>query len=224
MPVDVLRRVDGGHDGLFQVLEALNVVTAHGMGADDLDVGHLLFEGQAHAHEGAAGAQRRHEVVEPTSGLGQDLLRCGLVMGQAVVVVGELIRHEVLVGKLAHHLARLQDGPVGAQLGVGEGHLGAEGLDHLAPLDGHRLAHHDHERIPFDRGDHGQSDTGVAAGRLENSLAGRQRTLALGLLDHLECNAILDAAGGVEALQLGENFHPRIGVEPVDLHHRRAAD
>ena len=45
-----------------------------------------------------------------------------------------------------------------------------------------------------------------------------------GAFNHLEGDAVLDAAGGVLALQLGVDPHLRVGAEVVQLHQRGVAD
>ncbi len=189
-----------------------------------LDAGVALLECQADAHERAAGAEGGDEVVHRAARLLQDLDRGPLVVGELVVVVGELVRHEVPARELRHQLAGPQDGAVGAEPRRRQGHPGAEGLDHLAPLDRDRLAHDDLDGVALDRADHGQADAGVAAGGLDHRHAGAQRPLALRLLDHGERDPVLDAAGGVEPLQLGQQPDLRVGVQPADLDHRRPAD
>src|SRR5690606_18528285 len=56
--------------------------------------------------------------------------------------------------------------------------------------------------------DHCQADAGVAAGRLDDRAAGLERAGFLGILDHRQCDAVLDRAGGIGALAL----HPHLVV------------
>ena len=74
--------------------------------------------------------------------------------------------------------------------------------------------------IPHDR----QADARIARRGFDDGFARREPPLALGLLDHLDRNAVLDAARRVEAFELGENidlpvgekwFRRTIGVEPI---------
>jgi hypothetical protein len=46
----------------------------------------------------------------------------------------------------------------------------------------------------------------------------------LGLLNHLQCDAILDTACRVKSLKLRENSHGRIGIDGVDFYKRGVAN
>ena len=75
-----------------------------------------------------------------------------------------------------------------------------------AALEAHGLGHGEDELVALDRGDKGQGDAGVAAGRLdEDGLAGRDFAGLLGGIDHGEADAVLDARYGVLAFQLGDD-------------------
>ena len=86
---------------------------------------------------------------------------------------------------------------------------------------GHVVGHHDLERIALAPADHRQRDAGVAGGRLEDRLAGRDQALLLGALDHRAGDAVLDRAGRVVALELGVDAHAGLGAERAAA--RRAA-
>ena len=70
--------------------------------------------------------------------------------------------------------------------------LGAEHAHQLAPLDREAVRHGDDQRIALLRAHHGEADAGVAAGRLDHGLAGLQRAVALGRLDDVDREPILD--------------------------------
>ena len=77
-----------------------------------------------------------------------------------------------------------------------------------AAFDRHAVGHDQDQPIALDRGDHGEADAGVAAGRLDDGAAGLQAAVGLGRLDHSEADAVLDRAAGVGALAL----HPHLVV------------
>ena len=83
--------------------------------------------------------------------------------------------------------------------------LRAEGAHHARPF--HRVtARHDrHEWVALDRADDGKAGTGVAAGQLDDRLAGTQQAVRLGVLDHLAGDAVLFGEAGVEVIQFGED-------------------
>jgi len=194
------------------------------MGADDLDVRVVLLQRLAHSHYRTGRAQGRDEVVQLTTCLPPDLVARGLVMGHLVVLVRELVRHEILVRIHLDKLPRLPYGTVSAVLPLAQGHGPAERLDHLPPLHGDGLAHDNLHFIAFDRTYHGQGHSGVAGCRLDDGLAPGERPLLLRLLDHAQGDPVLDAAGGIEAFHLGVDGSVPVGIELVDLDQWRVAD
>ena len=73
----------------------------------------------------------------------------------------------------------------------GDHHLGAQKPHEPAALDAERFGHDDDQRIALLGADHGEADAGVAAGRLDDGLAGLQRAAAFGRLDHAQGQAVL---------------------------------
>ena len=66
--------------------------------------------------------------------------------------------------------------------------LGAEGAHGLAPLDRQVLGHHQHHAVAPHRRRHGERDAGIAAGRLDQRVAGLDLAALLGA-------RIIDSAG-----------------------------
>ena len=79
--------------------------------------------------------------------------------------------------------------------------------------------------VALDHGGDGQAHAGVARGALDDSAAGLEAAVALGVLDHLQGHAVLDRVAGVERLDLGDDLggHRALG-DAVEAHHRRVAD
>jgi len=72
--------------------------------------------------------------------------------------------------------------------------------------------------ISLGGGYHGQSDTGVTRGGFdENSFTGGDLTPCLGLGDHGEGDAVLDAVGGVGGFELGDDFGAAFGGDLVEF-------
>ena len=101
-------------------------------------------------------------------------------------------------------------------------HLGAQETHQLPPFDAEGLGHRHDQRIALLRAHHGETDAGVAAGRLDDGLPGLQLPGALGGLDDAERKPVLDRAQGVECLDLDEEVCIR-GRQLVDLDYRRVA-
>jgi len=92
-----------------------------------------------------------------------------------------------------------------------------------APFDAERLRHDQHQRVPLGSADHRKADAGVAAGRLEDSLAGLQRPGFLCCLNYAEGKAILHRPERIEGLDLDVQVYTRRS-KPVDTHDGRVAD
>src|SRR5712671_2882167 len=83
-------------------------------------------------------------------------------------------------------------------------HLGAQETHQLAPLNAEILRHCDDERIAFLRADHGETDTGVTTGGLDDGLPRLQFAAALCRLDHAQRQSVFDGPERIERLQLDE--------------------
>ena len=79
------------------------------------------------------------------------------------------------------------------------------------------------EPVALDRADQREADAGVARGRLDDDRAGPEDAARLGVLDHRQGDAVLDAAARVLALELDPDLDARV-EEPVDAEVGRVAD
>ena len=149
--------------------------------------------------------------------------------GRAAVDLGvrgvrKLIRQEHVV--VCRHRSRSRDRLVHAAKRLG--HFDARPIETQQPLAlaAHPLRQRQHQLIAL-RGAHKRErDAGVAARRLDDRRTARlDAALALGRLDHRDADAVLDAAAGVERLELRKQ--PGVAArreQPRELDHRRAAD
>ena len=192
------------------------------LGEHDLHVGPGLPDDPPDARDGAAGAVAGDEIVELLAlEVADDLGRRRALVDRGVGVGLELMGEEPAVG-LGELLGLLDHAEALLRLRR-EHDLGPEHAHELAPLDREGLDHGDDQRIALGGADHGEADAGVAARRLDHGLAGLELTLALGLLDDVEGEPVLDRGRRIEELALHEHPHVR-RREPVDLHDRRVAD
>ncbi len=214
--------VELGDEALVEVAQAVDEVVVAGLRCDDLDVGPLLAEEAADAHERAGGAEARHEVGEGGQ-VGEDLGAGGGVVGARVVRIAVLVQHHP-VRMFGRQLLGDAYGRVGTpRRGRGDD-LRAPHRQQVAPLLGGVLRHDAHDAVALEPGRHGQGDAGVAGGRLQDGAAGRQPAVLLGLFDHVERGAVLDGAGRVAVLQLGPD--PDLGGrrQAREADQRRVAD
>jgi hypothetical protein len=136
-------------------------------------------------------------------GVAPDFGTGGFVVGRRVVRVGELV--EDLAPAFPLHPLGQVPGALHAGFPAHQHQLGAVGLHGLAPLDGQVLGHDQHHAVAADGGGHGQGDAGVAAGGLDQGVAGPDLAPGLGLGDHGQGRPVLHRAGRIVALQLHQD-------------------
>ena len=102
---------------------------------------------------------------------------------------------------------------------------GTVGLQNQAAFEGRSPLEENLHFIPAGGGEGGQADAGVAAGLLYDRPAGGQMAGGFGGLYHREGRPVLDAAGGVEELQLGQQMRTALllPLKAVQLHQRCVA-
>ena len=118
---------------------------------------------------------------------------------------------------------RLGDGAFHSFGARGEHDLCAESLEQVATLDAHRVGHRQDCVVALGTGNPGESDAGVAAGGLDDGGAGLEVAGALGVLDHGEGDAVLDAAAGVEQFEF-EGDARLLAFQAGDLQERCVPD
>ena len=116
----------------------------------------------------------------------------------------ELLRDEV-AGVGSGELLGLPD-RAGHALGAGgEDEVGAVGLEQQLAFAAHGFGHHEGALVAAGGAHHRQADAGVAGGGLEHDGVGRDLAGGLGGVEHGHRDAVLDAVGRVEELQLEGN-------------------
>jgi hypothetical protein len=174
---------------------------------DDFRLRALCPQHARHALQRAAGAHARDPIIEPLAGERlEDLGGGGPGVDVRVGFVLELPAQEPAMGlrqflRLAQHTAALFGGG-------GQDNLGAHEAQQPPPLDAEILGHDDDERIAFPGADHGQADSGIAAGGLDDRLPRLQLAAALGGFYDAQRQPVLDGAQRIERLQLDEKLHP----------------
>jgi len=135
----------------------------------------------------------------------------------------ELLRDERL-GKLPGQLLRLFDGAAHPQGAGGQDQLGPVGLQEIPALDAHGVRHHQDHLVALGGRGKGQGDAGVAAGGLDDHGVLVELAFPLRRLEHGEPDAVLDAPGRVEVLQLAVDLGAGLVGDPVEAEQRRVPD
>jgi len=215
----------GGRRAVGSALLRLAAADELGVGRfaqHDPGLGPLDAQHARHARQRAAGAVAGDEPVEPLAlEVGQDLARRRRLVDLGIGRRLELVRQEPAVGlgeldRLLVHAEALG----GAR---GQHDLGTQHAHQLAALDREAVGHGHHQRIALLGAHHGEPDAGVAAGRLDHGLAGLQRAGALGRLDDVDREPVLDRRRRIERLGLDVELHA-LRSEIVDANARRVAD
>ena len=226
-------QVDGlgqvAHADAFDGVRARNIAgidRAFGIGADDVDRRILLFEKASRARDRSAGSDACDEMRDRSAGLLPNL-----GTGRMVVRVGIEMIVKLIGLKCARDLRREAVGDavirfrrIGRNVGRRDYDVGAIGAQQVDLFSRHLVGHHQDAAIAANRGGHCQAGTGIAARRLDDRAARFEQTLALGGIQHCDRGAILDAAAGINVLDLGEHQARRAVDDFVQPYQRRVAD
>ena len=180
------------------------------------------LEGLPRAGDRAAGADAADEHVDLAVQRLPDLGAGRAAVGLGVGGVGELVGQEDVGAR--RHRARRVDRLVHPAERLGDLHARAVEAQQPLALAAHALRQGEHEVVALRRADERERDPGVARRRLDDRRAARlDQPVGLGGLDHRDADAVLDAAAGVERLELAEQAHAR-RRHPRELEHRGAPD
>ena len=162
-----------------------------------------------HAGDRAARPHPSHQDVHLTIGIAPYLLGGGLTVDHGVSGVLELLWHEG-AGMAGDDLLGFPHGACHSLRPGGEDKLRPENGEKLSSLDGHGVGHGEDESVALGGADEGEGYAGVAAGRLDDQRILGDTAILLGRLDHGDADPVLNAAAGIEGLQL---CHHR-GLQP----------
>ena len=206
---------------------ATGVDRALGIRADNLDgaVGDL-FEVLARAGDGATGADAGDEMGDLTVGIGPDLgTRC-LVMTFGTLRIGVLIGFPGPVDLLDQTVgdAVVRVGVVGCNRGRADDDVGAVGTQYVPLVLADLVRADENALVAALLSDQGQADAGVPGGRFDDGAARLEHAGGLGGVDHLDRDAVLAAAPGIEVFDLRDHPAAALGYDRVQLDQRGVAD
>ncbi len=145
-------------------------------------------------------------------------------MDAGVGRVGELVGQEpaLLHGEAASDILEVLGR---RRRGVcGHDDLGPNGFEGDALVHRHLFRQHTDQSVASGGGHQGEAHPGVAGRRLDERGTWGKPSVALGVFDDRERDAILDAAAGIEKLAFAEDDCSQTGSDPVEAHHWRPAD
>ncbi|MNY06229.1 hypothetical protein D3C86_1389790 [compost metagenome] len=195
------------------------------VGQDHFQVRLHAFEEAGQPGEGTGRTDADDDGVHIMLGLRPDLRRGAAFVGQRVGRVVELVGEE-RIGNFRRQprgnvLVVL--GMALADVGAGDVHLGAHGLEVQDLLGGHLVRHHQHHPVTLGAADQGQAEAGVAGGGFDDGAAGAQAAIAFGGVDHRQTDAVLDRTAGVLGFEF-EKQRTRAGIESADAYQWGVAD
>jgi hypothetical protein len=105
-----------------------------------------------------------------------------------------------------------------------EDEIGAVSAHDLLALVAHAFGHHDRAAVALHGGHEGAGDSGVAGGALEHTHARAQVAPRFGALEHVQVDAVLEAAGRAVPLELQVDRRREPGGDAVQGDKRCAPD
>src|SRR5579875_2079285 len=183
----------------------------HRLGGDDTNRRVMHFQAAANPGERTSRTKPGYQNINIRH-IRHNLRARRLIVSFGVCLVAILKEHDV-ARILLYQFLRQLDCTVAAS--------SAGGCDDVGPIEFKQpalvlcalLGDDGGERIALHAGHQRQRYAGVAAGRLQHYRVSFQQTSRLGLLDHLQCDTILDAPGRIRALHFGEDLHSRARAE-----------
>src|ERR1019366_4680121 len=164
--------------------------------------------------------QKIHAPVRVFPNLGTGSFEVNLRIGRVV----KLLEH-VGIGSAGNQFLGFQNGSLHSAGTRRKDDFCAQSQQQHAPLQAHGLGHGEDELVAFHGGYKGESDSGVAAGGLDqNGFPGLNPSGTLGIGDHADANAVFYAGQGILAFQLRHHVGNRSLRNPVQTHQRRVAN
>ena len=144
-------------------------------------------------------------------------------MGPGIGRVGKLLEQQV-AGVVFGELFRSPDGARHAFAAGSQHQLGPENPEEFAPLQAHRLGHHQGQLVAALGADESQPDPGIPAGGFQENGVRADGAFDLGGLDHAQGDPVFDAGQRVEKFQFEGHPGRQTRRHSAELDQRSAAD
>ena len=155
-------------------------------------------------------------------GLLPDFRAGGGVVGVGVIRVVKLIE-QFAFSALGHFQSQVA-GPLHPLLFADQDKLGAVSAHRGPTLLAHVVGHQQLHPVAFQRGDHRQRNTGVAAGRFDQHVAGLNFAALFRFDDHRQRGAIFHRAGRIIAFEFDPHFAAVVRSQTLKFDQRGIAD
>src|SRR4029077_21109494 len=151
-----------------------------------------LFQAAGCAHEGSAGAEDGDKVGDTSLRLLPDLVGRAMVVSLPVGVVGILVGVVIKIRMLDIEFARHADRAIGSVAGICIDDVRAVGVQDSLPFLRNIFRHAERNWNALGGADHGVGNASVAAGGVEQNLAGSYPSAAFCLGDDVGRGAVLN--------------------------------
>src|SRR6202162_6094939 len=176
------------------------------------------------ASDGSAGAYARDQKIDTPVGVIPNLGPRGLKVNLRIRRIVKLLQH-VGVWSRGKQFLGFQNCSLHSPRTRRQNDFRAKSKQQHAPLQAHRLGHGEDKLVSLHGCYKGESDSGVAAGRLDqNGFPGLNPPGTLGIGNHAHADAVFYTCHGILALQFRRDLGNRALRNPVQPHQRRAAD
>src|SRR5208283_929432 len=182
------------------------------------------FDVARNAGDRAAGADACHENIDGAVGVVPDFRPCRRFVDGGIRGVAELLQQDIAVGRGRLDFLGLRDRTAHAARAFSQHQFRAVSDQQFAALEAHRIRHRQRQRNVAGRGDEGERDSGVTAGRFNQFLARTKQAALFGVPDHRGADSAFNGVRRVASFDLAEDRRRRAVGDAVEPHQRRVAD
>src|SRR5271163_1774464 len=146
---------------------------------------------------------------DASAGLLPDFFGGGAIVRLPIRRIAVLIWVEVLFRFRCDDLMNAANCAVGAFVAGSNNELGPQSVEDALALVRGTLRQAEFHRIAEGRADHGIGNSRIAAGSIDDRLAGAQGAAGQTILNHAQRGSVLDGSSRIAPLRLGVEFHVR---------------
>ncbi len=176
-----------------------------GLSGNDFDGGIFGFQEFAGTGESTACADTCHKNIGLSVGIVPDFGACCFKMSGRISLIDKLTENDSTINGIFKFVG-FCDSPLHTFGTLCENDFGTIGFEKFSSFNAHRFGHGHNCPVTSGGSDGSNADTGIAAGRFNNSSTGFEKTFLFGIINHSFCDSVLNASGGIEIFEFGENI------------------